>query len=818
MLFRVLGALEVESGGGPVVLRGVLQRATLGALALNANKVVSTNQLIRTMWPGEPPATARKMLQNAVAGVRAALRAGGLDPGTELVTHSPGYLLRTDPETVDVCRFHALAAAGRDHLARGEHDRAVRSFDAALRLWRGPVLADLAEAGIAWPETAALDNSMLAVLEEYADAQLTLNRYHEVIERLETVLAEGVFACRERMLAQLMIALYRAGRQADALSVYRRTRTTLVEELGLDPSRELQDLERAILAHDPRLAGAEPVQSSEQAAPAAPVVERKPVTVLMVRVGTPTGPERDPEDLRDIWQRLTGAIASVVGHLGGVLRPYDAGPVWTVQFGVPRTREDDVERALLAAAEIRRCIAGDAAEPVSVHIALTTGEALVAAFGDGARTEVTGGLLDQCLAQLATVPADTITVCDTTRAVTSGAFAYERCAGQTWRLCSSAPRTPGSAVPFVGRGRELQQLSAMLYDVVRDGHPRLATVLGEPGMGKSRLVAEYAAAPAVVDNRVRCVVLRTPSFGYEPVRAVAAALTCSLGQALQPGTGGRLDLRELCARTRDAVFRAAESGPLIVVVEDVHRADDALLDFVEDLIRPEPPLPLLVVATARSELLDRRPTWAVARANSTTIRLEPLPDEAMEILLQSLLDGERQSLRDGERQPAREGVRPGEERRHLVRRAGGNPYFAQECVRELRGDAGLALPRTIHRVIAARIDTLRAEEKAVLQAASILGDEVYEVEVAAVSGRDRGEVADHLRVLERREMLQRMPLHAADDRGTSYRFRHTWIREVAYAQLPRRERAERHRRAAAWLKQRAAEVGRLRTLERAAIA
>ncbi|WP_078967985.1 MULTISPECIES: BTAD domain-containing putative transcriptional regulator [unclassified Streptomyces] len=254
MQFRVLGPMEVVDDGRTVGLGGTKQRATLGFLLLNANKAVATSRLLNALWGvDEAPMTARKILQNAVYGLRGALSAGGAagTDGTALLTRPPGYMMRVDPERVDLHRFHTWVGRGRELLAKGRPGAAAPLLRDALALWRGPALADLVENGVQWPELVALQNTRLNVMEEYFEAQLACGRHHEILAELEAMVrAEPL---RERSCGQWMLAMYRCGRQADALAEYSRLRAVLVENLGLEPGRNLQLLQQSILAQDPAL-------------------------------------------------------------------------------------------------------------------------------------------------------------------------------------------------------------------------------------------------------------------------------------------------------------------------------------------------------------------------------------------------------------------------------------------------------------------------------------------------------------------------------------------------------------------------------------
>ncbi|TDV47908.1 AfsR/SARP family transcriptional regulator [Actinophytocola oryzae] len=242
MKFAVLGSVEVTAEDRQVELGGVRQRAILGYLVLHANSVVPTSRILHALWHGAPPATARKMVQNAVSALRRVLAKGTLR------TQPPGYVLHVETGAVDLAEFRRLAREGRRAIACGDTAAGAALLNAGLELWRGPALADLVENGLQWPEATALDDERLSALEDRLDAELARGRHREITSELEVLTATD--PPRERLCRQFMIALYRSGRQADALRVYRRTRSALVDGLGIEPGRELQELQRRILAHD----------------------------------------------------------------------------------------------------------------------------------------------------------------------------------------------------------------------------------------------------------------------------------------------------------------------------------------------------------------------------------------------------------------------------------------------------------------------------------------------------------------------------------------------------------------------------------------
>jgi len=242
MEFGILGPLEVRDRGVAVALGGVQQRSLLAILLLNANELVPTDRLVDELWGEEPPRAAVKTVQVYVSRLRKLL-------GVEaLVTSGPGYLLRVEPERIDLRRFERLADEGRQALAAGDAERAAKRLGEAMSLWRGAPLADFAYEPFAQAEAARLEELRLGAVEDRIEAELRCGRATELVAELHALAARHPL--RERLRAQMMLALYHSGRQAEALDVYRDTRTTLVEELGIEPSRELQDLERAILAQD----------------------------------------------------------------------------------------------------------------------------------------------------------------------------------------------------------------------------------------------------------------------------------------------------------------------------------------------------------------------------------------------------------------------------------------------------------------------------------------------------------------------------------------------------------------------------------------
>jgi DNA-binding SARP family transcriptional activator len=241
MQFRILGPLEVLENGHALDVGGSKQRALLAVLLLNANEVVSRDRLIDALWNEQPPETAHKALQVYVSQLRRVL---GKD---RLVTKAPGYLLRVDAAELDLARFETHFDGAREVKA----EKAAAQLREALALWRGAPLAEFGYDSFAQSEIARLEELRIACLEERVDADLAAGRHTELVGELEGLVKE--LPLRERLRSQLMIALYRCGRQAEALDAYKSARGVLVEEFGIEPSKSLRELEQAILRQDPSL-------------------------------------------------------------------------------------------------------------------------------------------------------------------------------------------------------------------------------------------------------------------------------------------------------------------------------------------------------------------------------------------------------------------------------------------------------------------------------------------------------------------------------------------------------------------------------------
>ena len=331
MEFRLLGPLEALSDGRPLPIGGQKQRGVLALLLLHANEVVSTDRLIDEVWGARPPKSVDASLQNCISHLRNVI-------GREAIeTRPPGYRLNVDPERVDALRFERALDAART-LDPPERAAALRE---ALALWRGPPLADVEFEGFGGTEIARIEELRLTALEERIDAELALGRHDAILGEIEALATR--YPVRERLRRQQMLALYRAGRQRDALRVYQEARLELVEEFGLAPSEELRGLERMIIAHDPAL-------SLTPATDEAPHGLRRNAVVALLEL----------VDLEDAGVRAEPAdalaeIAIIVDRHEGEVQQLLAEELVAV-FGSPVAHDDDTLRALRAVGEARAAL------------------------------------------------------------------------------------------------------------------------------------------------------------------------------------------------------------------------------------------------------------------------------------------------------------------------------------------------------------------------------------------------------------------------------------------------------------------------------
>ncbi|MGH9004778.1 MAG: BTAD domain-containing putative transcriptional regulator, partial [Acidimicrobiia bacterium] len=378
------------------------------------------------------------MLHGAISRLRK-----HLDGSASVVSRPLGYTLVVPPEQVDSRRFEALLRDGERLLHRGEARGALELLCEGLALWRGPAYGAVQRTPAVAVEASRLDDLRLVATELRIEAELALGRHHELVAELEALVR--LYPLREHLHGQLMLALYRSGRQADALAAYRAARKVLVDELGIEPSVGLQRLEQAILAQDPALdllvparsGGPEPHDDhgdpdhANGTSAEGGTVERKLVSVLFAEVDEPLGEagERDPEDVSSMLDRHLDRIRAEIESFGGTVE-HAIGGITMATFGVPQTREDDPERAVRAALAIRDSLAGGGSgalkdrprgqrDGVELRIAVTTGEALVT---DG--TRVAGDPVATCARLQQAAPSGTVMVSEATGRATERSISY----------------------------------------------------------------------------------------------------------------------------------------------------------------------------------------------------------------------------------------------------------------------------------------------------------------------------------------------------------------------------------------------------------
>ena len=697
--FRILGPIEVdvESGARARVPRG----RTLSLLALllvRRGGVTSVERVADELWEGEGPRNARNAVQVLASRLRAAL-------GDDVVTSTGGgYGLALAPGALDAERFEQRAGLGREQLARGDPRAAAATLADALALWRGPPLADVAGERFAQPEIARLDDLRLNALGDRIDADLACGHHAGVAAELDALVREHPLD--ERLRGQQMLALYRAGRQADALAVYRDARGALVDGLGIEPSPDLRALEAAILRQDV----AEPGPPPEPVAPDA----RRWVTCVVTQLDDLSG--LDPESVRGVLERFHGTARAVCEHHAGSVVELRGDAVVAV-FGLPVAREDDAQRALRAAAEL-----SEQAEPLP--------------FGLGARS---GACTGEVVGGPHTSPVIGEAVATAERLARSAARGEVRLAETTWQIVRHAVRAAETAdgyllrgidldapairrrldEPLIGRETEVDVLRATFARVSRRRAPELLTVVGEAGIGKSRLVAELSAI-AGADGTVltgRCpaygegitfwplreVVLQ--ALGHRSVAELAAALEIPAVAVRRVAAAVGLEEGEAGEDTDWAFLQLigalARVRPLVIVVDDAQWAEPALLDLLLAVLARLRDAPVLVVWVARQDQLERR------------------PEQGAELVLQSLSRTASESLVAA---VAGGALEPAEERR-IIEAAGGNPLFLEQLVAYIgeRPSAG-ALPPALQTLLAVRLDGLAAAERSALALAAVAGD------------------------------------------------------------------------------------------------
>lgn len=585
---------------------------------------------------------------------------------------------------------------------------------------------------------------------------------------------------------------------------------------------------------------------------------RKTVTILFIDIvdSSRLSLALDPEALRNLLARYFGELSAVIRRHGGVVEAYIGDAIMAV-FGLPLLHEDDALRAVRAAVEMRETLVNLNREfeagwgvRLANRIGVNTGEIVAGAEGP---SSLAGEAINVAKRLEEAAAANEILIGKPTHELVRDAVVVEPSGPRALKhgktihalvLVDVVARAPGSVPrfdsPFVGRVRERAALEAALGKVVRDRTCHLLTVLGGAGVGKSRLVWEFASGFAgdVTVLRGRCLpygegitywplaeIVReiTRAEGGSPAEQPASAIAARLAgeekveliverlsNALGLGGAGGATSEEIFWAVRRMFEALARAKPLVVVVDDLHWAEPTFLDLIEHVAKFSRDFPILLVCIARPELLDKRPNWGGDKLRATSILLEPLSEAECRELITNLFD--------------RAPLPPGAESR-IAGAAEGNPLFAEEFVAKLvdnalltrEGDhwvassdlSELPIPSTIHALLAARLEGLPADERAILMTAAVEGLVFHRAAVSELRPPLDPPLEDGLLALVRRDLIRP---DTADFAGeTAFRFRHGLIRDAAYRSLPKNARADLHERHAAWLERTAGD--RLREFE-----
>jgi class 3 adenylate cyclase/tetratricopeptide (TPR) repeat protein len=601
----------------------------------------------------------------------------------------------------------------------------------------------------------------------------------------------------------------------------------------------------------PLVAGVQPAAGASAGAVARPtgqraetVAERRLVSVLFADlVGfTPFAAARDAEEVRDTLTRYFELANDVIGQYGGTVEKFIGDAVMAV-WGAPVAQEDDAERAVRAALDLVDAVHTLGAG-IQARAGVLTGEAAVT-IGATNQGMVAGDIVNTASRLQSAARPGTVLVGESTERSASGAIVFEDAGDHelkgkdgpvhAWRAVRVVAQRGGRnrsdtlEAPFVGRDEELRQLKDLFQATSRERRPRLVSVIGPGGIGKSRLAWEFLKHLDGLLDRVWWHAGRSPAYGDgitfwalgEMVRSRAglvesddeATTRARIADAVREhirdpaersriepallallGIGAAIGSDQLFAAWRTFFERLAATSPVVMVFEDLHHADQGLLDFIDHLMEWSRGVPITVVTLARPELLDRRPDWGAGKRSFTSIYLEPLPPAEMERLLAGLVPG-----------------LPPKAVASIVARADGVPLYAVETVRMLLAQGRLvleggayrpvgelddvAVPETLTALIAARLDGLDPADRDLVADAAVLGQSFSLAGLAAVSSTSEADLEPRLRALTRRELL----VHDVDPRSPErgqYAFVQALIREVAYNTLSRRDRKTRHLAAA----------------------
>ncbi len=807
----VLGPLQVRQDGTPVTIPGAKPRAILTMLGLHCGSVVSADTFFELLWGDESPRTAAKALQTHISALRRALGDG------LILTQGSGWTL-ADTE-VDAARYKSAARSARDAAATGDTGEAVTRFDEAVTLWRG--IPELPDGRRGTSEKTRWIESHAALVEDRADALLAAGRVAEIIGELEAAVADAPL--RERRWGQLMLALYRAGRQGEALGAYRRARALLADELGVDPGPSLRRLEAAIVAQDSSLEipAVQHVQAVTRA-----------VTFLLTDIeGSTAAWEADGDAMAVALARHDELVGQVVtSHGGRLIKTRGEGDATFSVFDRPST-------AAAAAVELQQAMAAEPwapADPMRIRVALHTGEvelrdgdyfgravnraARLRSIALGGQILCSGATAELVIDSL----SDDVVLTDLGMwqlknlvrpehvfelRLDAAGIASDQPANDESIERPALPAVLAGRGPFVGRGDELGQLFSV-WQTALTGTTDAVLIGGEPGVGKTRLAGEWsrqAHAQGALVLYGRCDEdLGAP---YQPFAEALRSLVPCLGAArlralrgveallaLVPGLADVLP--DVATPTRAdpdteryalfdavvAVLAAASAGtPVVLILDDLHWAAKPTLLLLRHLLRFGDHARVQIIGTYRSTDLDRSHPLAAMLADLHR-------DGTAHRLALVGLDED-----DVTAYVAEAGYDDQELARALASVTGGNPFFLIEALRHVEESGGHwepgTLPQGVREAVSRRLSRLPAETNKALAAAAVIGSRFSVHLVERVVGDDLIDAFD--------EACRAGII--IEESGGCYRFNHAIVRQSLLAELPSVRRMRLHQRIATTL-------------------
>jgi class 3 adenylate cyclase len=806
----VLGPLTVRQYGLPVAVPGAKARALLTVLGLHSGSVVAADTLVELLWGDDPPRTATKALQTHISSLRRTLGDGFV------LTQGTGWVLGATE--VDATRYELATSLGRDAILTGDPSQAVTRFDEALTLWRG--VPELPDSRRGTSEQTRWIEGHAALVEDRADALLATGRAAEIIGELEAAIADAPL--RERRWGQLILALYRAGRQGEALGAFQRARSLLADELGVDPGPDLRRLESAIVAQDASLE----LPVSQHLS-----VVTRAVTFLLTDIeGSTAAWETDAEAMAVALARHDEIVEQVVTSRGGrLVKTRGEGDATFSVFDRPSA-------AAAAAVELQEAIRHEPWEllaPMRIRVALHTGEvelrdgdyfgravnraARLRSLAAGGQILCSGAtaelvidsladdvlLVDLGMRQLKNLARPEhvfelrLETADESRAATPDA-PMER---------PALPAVLAGPGPFVGRKSELEGLLAAWQTTLSAGM-RAVLIAGEPGVGKTRLAGEWsrlAFEQGAVVLYGRCDEdLGAP---YQPFAEALRSLVPCLGasrlrklrgsEALLPLVPGLTDvLPDLAAPTRadadteryalfDAVVAllgvASADAPVVLILDDLHWAAKSTLLLLRHILRFGEHARVQIVGTYRSTDLDRAHPLAAMLADlhrdgsANRLQLSGLDEDDVTALV------------------AEAGYDDEELARALASVTGGNPFFLIEALRHVDESGGRwdpsTLPQGVREAVSRRLSRLPAETNKALAAAAVVGSRFALDLVERVVGEDLVDAFDEA---SKAGIVIEEP-------GGRYRFNHAIVRQSLLAELASVRRMRLHQRIATTL-------------------